>query len=53
MRIEPPMSDPKASVAKPAASAAPDPADDPPGEYSRFHGLWVVPQARVEAPRKR
>jgi hypothetical protein len=53
MRIEPPISEPKASVEKPAASAAPDPADDAPGEYSRFQGLWVVPQARVEAPRKR
>ena len=47
------MSDPMANVAKPAASAAADPAEDPPGEYRRFHGLQVVPQARVEAPRKR
>src|SRR4051794_36410328 len=30
-RIEPPMSDPIASVAIPAASAAADPPDEPPG----------------------
>ena len=46
MRIEPPISVPVARVVKPAASAAPAPPDEPPGPYSRFHGLWVVPQIR-------
>jgi hypothetical protein len=32
MRTDPPMSEPVASVVLPAASAAPEPPDDPPGE---------------------
>src|SRR5205823_11906963 len=35
--IEPPMSEPVASVAVPAASAAADPPLEPPGEYLVFH----------------
>src|SRR5207248_10573706 len=46
MRIEPPISVPVASVVKPAASAAPEPPDEPPGPKSRFHGLRVTPQMR-------
>ncbi len=34
---------PSASGAKRAATAAPDPPDDPPGVLSRFHGLRVTP----------
>ena len=43
--IEPPMSEPVASAAVPAASAAADPPLDPPGEYCVFHGLRVTPQS--------
>ena len=38
-RMEPPVSDPVAPCSMPAASAAPEPLDDPPGMCSRFHGL--------------
>ncbi len=44
--IEPPMSEPVASAAVPAASAAADPPLDPPGEYCVFHGLRLTPQSR-------
>jgi hypothetical protein len=44
--IEPPMSEPVASVAVPAASAAADPPLEPPGEYPVCHGLRVTPQSR-------
>jgi hypothetical protein len=44
IRIEPPMSEPIASVATPAANAAAEPPDDPPGVHSKFHGLRVTPQ---------
>ena len=40
------MSDPLASVAVPAASAAPEPPEDPPTAKSGFHGLRVTPQIR-------
>src|SRR5215472_305818 len=46
IRIEPPMSEPVASVAVPAASAAADPPLDPPGENRVFHGFLVTPQIR-------
>jgi len=46
MRIEPPMSEPLASVVVPAASAAPAPPDEPPGVKSGFQGLRVTPQRR-------
>jgi len=48
-RIEPPVSDPKPSAAKPAATAAADPPDEPPGVKAallpslRFHGLITGP----------
>ena len=46
MRIEPPMSEPLASVVVPAASAAPEPPEEPPAPTSGFHGLRVTPQMR-------
>ena len=46
MRIEPPMSEPLASVVVPAASAAPEPPDEPPTPNSGFHGLRVTPHRR-------
>lgn len=47
MRIEPPMSEPVASVQKPAPSAAPDPPDEPPTLKRPFHGLRVMPYSFV------
>src|SRR3972149_2284040 len=38
-RIEPPVSDPSDAGTRPAASAAPEPLDDPPVKCSRCHGL--------------
>src|SRR5215212_7485873 len=38
-RIEPPVSDPSDAGINPAASAAPEPLDDPPVKCARFHGL--------------
>ena len=38
-RIEPPVSEPSANGARPAATAAPEPLDEPPVKCSRFHGL--------------
>ena len=38
-RMEPPVSEPVAPCSNPAASAAPEPLDEPPGMCSRFHGL--------------
>ena len=40
------MSEPVARLAMPAASAAAEPPDEPPGLNSRFHGLRVTPQMR-------
>jgi hypothetical protein len=40
------MSEPVASVAAPAASAAADPPDEPPGDRPRCHGLRVTPHSR-------
>src|SRR3954452_25206538 len=45
-RIEPPMSDPLASVAVPAARAAPEPPEEPPTPYTGFHGFRVTPWMR-------
>ncbi len=44
-RIEPPVSDPSASGTNPAATAAADPPDDPPGTLPVFHGFLVGPNA--------
>src|SRR3954451_15820904 len=51
-RIDPPVSDPSASGAKPAATAAADPPDEPPGTRVRSWGLRVGPNAEfsVELP---
>jgi len=43
IRMEPPPSDPVASGTIPAATAAAEPPDDPPGVCSRFHGFFVRP----------
>ena len=43
MRMDPAMSFACATGTNPAATAAPDPPDDPPGERSRFQGLCVGP----------
>src|ERR1700733_6270565 len=42
------MSEPVASVAAPAASAAAAPPLEPPGEYAVFHGLRVTPHSFVQ-----
>ena len=43
MRIDPPPSDALAHGTMPEATAAAAPPLDPPGPWSRFHGLWVGP----------
>ena len=43
IRIEPPPSDPIAAPASPAATAAAEPPDDPPGVRCRSHGLRLTP----------
>ena len=40
-RMEPPVSEPSASVASPAATAAALPPEEPPGTRSVSHGLFV------------
>jgi len=51
-RIDPPVSEPSAAIASPAATAAALPPDEPPGTRSRSHGLEVVRNAEfsVEEP---
>ena len=46
-RIEPPVSEPRAARANPAATAAADPPDDPPGTRSVAWGLRVGPVAEL------
>src|SRR5262249_47323709 len=46
MRIEPPPSLAWPAGTKPAATAAADPPDEPPVEWSVSHGLRAGPQAR-------
>src|SRR3954447_24560507 len=41
-RIEPPVSVPIAHGARPPATAADEPPEDPPGIRSGFHGLRVI-----------
>jgi len=41
-RIEPPVSEPSAPKTMPAASAAPEPLEDPPGMRSRSHGFFAA-----------
>src|SRR5438876_10651629 len=45
-RMEPPVSEPSANGASPAATAAPEPLDEPPVKCSRFHGLRAGGQGR-------
>ena len=40
-RMDPPVSDPKESAVMPAATAAADPPEEPPGTRSRSQGLFV------------
>jgi hypothetical protein len=51
-RIEPPVSEPSATMVSPAATAAALPPDEPPGTRVRSQGLWVVLNAEfsVEEP---
>jgi hypothetical protein len=51
-RTEPPVSVPSAHTTSPAATAAADPPDDPPGTVSRFQGFLVGKNAEfsVEEP---
>src|SRR5438477_7133072 len=44
-RIEPPVSVPRAHSARPAATAAALPPEEPPGTRSRSHGLSTGPKA--------
>src|SRR5690606_36665504 len=44
-RTDPPVSDPRAAAAMPAATAAADPPLDPPGVRSRSHGFFVTASA--------
>src|SRR5208283_1257549 len=46
-RIEPPVSDPRATMASPAATAAAEPPLEPPGILSRSQGFRVAPQNDV------
>ena len=47
-RIEPPVSVPVAPGVRPAATAAAEPPEDPPGTCAVFHGLATLPyQERV------
>src|SRR5205807_6464177 len=46
IRIEPPPSVADATLARPAATAAPEPPLDPPGVSSGLHGLRVTPKDR-------
>ncbi len=47
LRVDPPPSLAVAQGTSPADTAAADPPLDPPGVVSRFHGLRVIPQARL------
>ena len=38
-RIDPPVSEPSATGTRPAATAAPEPVEEPPVKCARFHGL--------------
>src|ERR687891_697947 len=51
-RIDPPVSVPIAHGALPAATAAAEPPDDPPGTRSRSHGFWTgaKPEFSFERP---
>jgi hypothetical protein len=42
-RIEPPVSEPSVPKAMRAATAAPEPLEEPPAMCSGFYGLWHAP----------
>ena len=44
-RMEPPVSEPSAAIAIPAATAAADPPEDPPGTRDGSRGFFVAPNA--------
>jgi hypothetical protein len=44
MRIDPPVSEPIASGTTPAATAAPEPEEDPPVMHSRLWGFATGPK---------
>ena len=46
-RIDPPVSEPKARGASPAATAAQEPPEEPPGTLVRSQGFFVSPKAEV------
>ena len=46
-RMEPPVSEPRAKKVSPAATAAHEPPEDPPGTCSVFHGFFVDPNQDV------
>ena len=46
-RMEPPVSEPSVTVARPAATAAALPPDEPPGTHVTSHGFLVGPKALV------
>ena len=46
-RMEPPVSEPSVTVARPAATAAALPPDEPPGTHVTSHGFFVGPKALV------
>src|SRR5262249_40044697 len=50
MRMEPPMSSPKAMVQSPAATAAPLPPLEPPGVQPAFQGFWVGGKSSLTVP---
>src|ERR1700685_1932630 len=45
IRTEPAPSEPRAAGTTPAATAAAEPPDEPPGVWPRLHGLRVAPKA--------
>lgn len=45
--MEPPVSEPRAKKVSPAATAAHEPPEDPPGTCSVFHGFFVGPNQDV------
>src|SRR5437763_16745455 len=45
-RLEPPVSDPRLTGARPAAMAAPEPDDEPPVKCAVFQGLRAVGHGR-------
>ena len=50
-RIDPQVSVPSAKPTRPAATAAPDPEDEPPVQRSRFQGLRPGPLEEAFAKR--